>query len=552
MLKQTRYAVIATIVACVAVGFLSAPLFLYAAEPIPGSKCPDPKGKVIECYDDTTEGADAFKGDIKAVCAGKGVCEGKSAKDASGKEISLKALGDLLGALGNLMNLLKKQPEPPKPPTTYPPFGYGCVNTFDGHRYLQDQAFIGYGCCGPVLSGSVMPICSLADPRSQAAKLVACPSVRMLCCNDQWLFATSSSSVCPPLPAGGTSGIKFSIESDLTETTKGAGNVVREEKISENILKSIFGNKKKSEQDTDKKTDSLEEMMRKASIANQKAQQGTTSNVKALGRERGEFRKTKEGTTFVVEVLGDGEEVAGFYGVEGGTQGARSMQSVIGRLCIARPWASKFIAWLITPRLFDGLCASYGYRVGAGSEGVAPYVAVDTTALARDVAVRAESARRGVGLKKRKGITCTPAIVREGNPSTLEWSCDRSRVVKTGGFKTTSGATRTSVTPRENVTYGITCDDGFSDVCSVRVIRPRVAIWTEPKEVRLGARVIVYWNTEDVVSDSCIIRGPSFLERGPYGGAATVAINDTGAYTIECLAADGATSTAHTTLDLAL
>jgi hypothetical protein len=203
------------------------------------------------------------------------------------------------------------------------------------------------------------------------------------------------------------------------------------------------------------------------------------------------------------------------------------------------------------PTLFDGLCVGYGYGVGRQA-GVDSRVAVDTTTLSREVAARVEAERSGKKIKKAKGITCAPAIVREGSPVILEWSCAMSRVVKTGGFRTTAGAKTTSITPKEDVTYGITCEDGFSDICSVRVIHPRVAVWTEPREVRLGARAIVYWNTEDVIPTSCSVRGPSFLEQGPYGGAATVAINDTSVYTIECLAADGATTTAFTTLELAL
>ena len=246
---------------------------------------------------------------------------------------------------------------------------------------------------------------------------------------------------------------------------------------------------------------------------------------------------------------GSGEGVAGFYGTPGNANtfaGQRS--SILGRLCIARPWASSAVSWLINPSFFDGLCTRYGY----GANTTVARAPVDTTALSRQVIKNAEDSRVNVPLKKSKGITCAPPVVREGNAVELAWSCGSSRVVQTGGFKTTAGTTRASLVPKSNAVYGITCEDGFTDVCSVRVIRPRVAVWTEPKEVRLGARAVVYWNTEDVIPDSCIVTGPSFFERGPSGGAATVAINDIGIYKIACVAVDGATTTAQAKIELSL
>lgn len=540
MRVTTTYAIMA---GAIVAGFAT-PIFLFAAPATPGSKCPDPKGKVIECYDDTTEGAGAFKNDIKAVCVSKGVCQGVGAKDTSGVMQGLQFLNQALGIINGLKNLFQKPPSTPTaplPPNYYPTIGGGCVNVSDNTRYVHAQAIFWNGCCGSVLSGSVMPICTLADPRSQAM-IAACPSVRMLCCDGQWRLATSSDAVCPA-PVVGTSGI--SLEPALN-TTKDGAEVTLKENLSEKILKSLFGDNKDGSQPVPK-TETLEEMIRKANeVSGTKAT--STGNVKSLGQ----LRKTSAGSTFVVEVQGDGEGVAGFYGADTGANNAARAQSVIGRLCIARPWASKAVSWLISPAFFDSLCARYGYSTGAAPSTIAPNVAVDTTALSREVVERAEAIRGGVIRKKTKGITCNPAIVRAGSPVALEWSCDRSRLVKTAGFKTTSGTTRTLITPQGDAAYGITCEDGFADICRVRVIRPRVAVWTEPAEVRLGSRAVIYWNTEDVIGDSCVVRGPSFLERGASGGAATVAINDTSIYMIECLAADGATTTATTVLDLSL
>lgn len=55
-------------------------------------------------------------------------------------------------------------------------------------------------------------------------------------------------------------------------------------------------------------------------------------------------------------------EVVGFYG--GSTFTPRQSQSLIGRLCASRPWASGLVSAIVSPTFFDGLCQRVGYQVG--------------------------------------------------------------------------------------------------------------------------------------------------------------------------------------------
>ncbi len=59
---------------------------------------------------------------------------------------------------------------------------------------------------------------------------------------------------------------------------------------------------------------------------------------------------------------GSNTEVAGFYG--GGAFNAQASQSLVGRMCASRPWSTGFLASVIPPSFFDGLCRRAGYQVG--------------------------------------------------------------------------------------------------------------------------------------------------------------------------------------------
>jgi len=256
-----------------------------------------------------------------------------------------------------------------------------------------------------------------------------------------------------------------------------------------------------------------------------------------LLRERGEVRTTDDGATIEISTELEDTGVSGFYGVIGSSVPDSDSLSLIGRLCVTRPWASGFVSGVIPASFFDGLCERGGYHVGPWPEiGQDP---VNATQVVQQAAQRAKDSEEPIQ-RKELGISCLPEVVRQGSAAALIWSCGTGeQIVGTVGF--TAGANQTSliVRPSKTTTYGISCSDDFEDSCTVTVINPRVAIWAEPEAARLGSRAIIYWNTQDVDEESCEVVGPSFQEYGPFGGASTVSINGPTEYTVTCTALDG-------------
>jgi hypothetical protein len=135
----------------------------------------------------------------------------------------------------------------------------------------------------------------------------------------------------------------------------------------------------------------------------------------------------------------------------------------------------------------------------------------------------------------------------------LTFSCGSDKVQSTIGFAVANNAVKkATVKASQTIAYGVRCSNGAVHTCEVTVVQPKVTIWSEPKAVSLGTRAQVYWNSKDVLPETCKVTGPSFSERGGYGGAATVPINTPSTYTLTCIGADGATTTAKTIVDLAL
>lgn len=272
-------------------------------------------------------------------------------------------------------------------------------------------------------------------------------------------------------------------------------------------------------------------------------------------KDRTEVRETDTDATVEVSYDSDGKSgIVGFYGVSGVKSAASGVSnSIVGRLCATRPWATGLVASVISPSFFDKVCARFGYapKLRLVEAAGAP---VDTALASRQAIARMKAAATGNAAPKKKevGISCTPGVVREGGSATLEWSCGASMLVGTSGFKATADIAKLLVKPTVNTTYGIKCENDFIDACQVRIVRPKLAIWSEPVSARLGSRVIIKWNSTDVFEDTCVVEGPSFHETGARGGASTVGINDRSIFTISCLAADGATTTESVAVDLAL
>ena len=78
---------------------------------------------------------------------------------------------------------------------------------------------------------------------------------------------------------------------------------------------------------------------------------------------QGNIVTTDAGVTVIanaVDIQGN-STVAGFYGSD--TFGAQPT-GIVGKLCLARPWAGSAVSFVIPPSFFDSLCAWRGYKVG--------------------------------------------------------------------------------------------------------------------------------------------------------------------------------------------
>lgn len=245
-------------------------------------------------------------------------------------------------------------------------------------------------------------------------------------------------------------------------------------------------------------------------------------------------------------------EVAGFFGSN--ASGESGGSGLVGRVCASRPWANSFLSRFVSDSFFDGLCRRLGFSAGAAVVNEP----LNTTAAERVAVERTEAVKQNpttaTGEARTTGITCSPNVVRVGAQATLDFSCKAgASLTAVAGFSAKSYTDTTAVvSPGRTTKYGIQCSDGIVYTCTVEVIDPKLSIWAEPKEASLGSRVEVYWSASDVVADTCIVRGPSFNERGATGGAATVPIYDPSTFTLSCLARDGATTTASVIVDLAL
>lgn len=91
----------------------------------------------------------------------------------------------------------------------------------------------------------------------------------------------------------------------------------------------------------------------------------STVGVPQLGFS-GDLKVVPKGASLFFAVQNGGGTVAGFYG--GNILGDTPPESIITGWCKDRPWATNFLAKLVAPALFDGLCKWRGYQVGTPEE----------------------------------------------------------------------------------------------------------------------------------------------------------------------------------------
>jgi len=242
-------------------------------------------------------------------------------------------------------------------------------------------------------------------------------------------------------------------------------------------------------------------------------------------------------------------EVSGFYGF---TTRAIGQISVVERLCTSRPWAGSFVSRIIPETFFDGLCIRRGFDVSASAvEEPGVQAPANITEVENQVKARIEERERPDVEAGEAGILCEPETARPGDDINLSFSCGTAELTGTSGFTVLEASEVSAVVSAVDTSqYAIACSDKKTYSCIVQVFDPRVSIWADPENVPLGTRTKVFWTTEDV--DNCVIKGPSFSETGPFGGASTVPINGLSEYKITCIAPDGAEITETTTVDLSI
>ncbi|MBI2048529.1 MAG: hypothetical protein HYT30_01220 [Parcubacteria group bacterium] len=280
----------------------------------------------------------------------------------------------------------------------------------------------------------------------------------------------------------------------------------------------------------------------------EKAPTKTDESTKTIDATRPD---TEKGTgTSATTPKKESSGVSGFYNAN--TFGPNADLSLIGRVCETRPWAAGLIARFVAPSFFDSMCSKGGYHVGPYDP--ATQVPVNATEMVQSARERAaaEQALNARG-EMQKGIRCAPVIIRQGAEAALEFSCGTGeRLLRAVGFRAGVNDSRVIVRPEKTTVYGIQCSNNFEAACEVKVVNPRVVVWSEPKTVRLGSRAVIRWNTQDVEKGSCTVKGNSFSQTGERGGASTVPITGATPFTATCTALDGQPITETLTVDLAL
>lgn len=196
-------------------------------------------------------------------------------------------------------------------------------------------------------------------------------------------------------------------------------------------------------------------------------------DVSLEGGARGDIMTGDGGATVIAGTrdAAANTEVAGFFGATGGAG-----QSLVGKWCTSRPWATNFLSKIVSPGFFDGLCTWRGYAVGTPPPAAAASGA---------------STAAGGGAKK-------PVVVLQQRYAT-----------------TTVQATTT-----------------------IEVPAGRVQIWAVPAKVALGSRTSIFWATENVTACTETSPDGSFNHSSLSGGGTTVPLTGPTTFSISCL--DGA------------
>jgi hypothetical protein len=139
-------------------------------------------------------------------------------------------------------------------------------------------------------------------------------------------------------------------------------------------------------------------------------------------------------TAYATESSGN-TEVSGFYGSD--TFGGQP-QNIFAQICQSRPWAGNFLANIIPPSFFDGLCQWQGFQVGA------PQQVTQSQVVLEQGAVQQQSAPQ-----QKAPTQTTPSAAAPSGPSQVQiWAVPNAVPLggRTSVFWNTQGVTNCTET----------------------------------------------------------------------------------------------------------
>ncbi len=180
----------------------------------------------------------------------------------------------------------------------------------------------------------------------------------------------------------------------------------------------------------------------------------------------GGIQTTGTGATFVANNVQDNTETSAFFG--GDTIGG-FVNTLIGGWCEARPWAGGFIASIIPPSFFDGLCSSGGFTVGTPTPAAAATsnqsnVTLSQTPVQQTAPVQQTTLPTTQIIPARVDIWAVPATVPLGARTTIFWNTENvtncTETSPDGSFSQTSLSGGAATVPlTEATTFTISCLD---------------------------------------------------------------------------------------------
>ena len=197
---------------------------------------------------------------------------------------------------------------------------------------------------------------------------------------------------------------------------------------SSNLLLDALGTRSQSPIGTDSQTGTSSQSSSQVSVTDTVSTVGTQSSQVSPGLDqqtvglsgtRGDIRITGTGGTIFAGARDEktGTEIAGFFG--GDTLGTAQPQSVVARLCQARPWNNSFISYVIPSTFFDGLCSWRGYQVGVPAPTSGSTVVTQQQSPPAPVATTTPAY---VGVEPKADIWAVPMNVPLGARTSIFWN----------------------------------------------------------------------------------------------------------------------------------